>query len=141
MTTEQAAPGQLVSGLAAFHLRAAAIYAVLGMGFGVYMGMAQDFSLMPSHAHLNVIGWISIALYGLILARFPAAAASRLAQIQAVAAHLGVIIFVPGIAIAILSGHEIEIFVMVGSLLVLLGGILFVPLVWLATSQRGQHTA
>jgi len=131
MTTEQSLPG-----LAAFHLRAAAIYAVIGMAFGVHMGMIQDFSLMPAHAHLNVIGWLSIAIYGLVLAKFPAVAASRLAQLQAVVAHLGVIIFVPGIAIAILSGHETEVFVMIGSLLVLLGGLLFVPLVWMATSRR-----
>lgn len=132
MTTEHGTPG-----LAAFHLRAAAIYAVIGMAFGIHMGMAQDFSLMPAHAHLNVIGWLSVSIYGLVLAKFPAVAASRLAQLQAVVAHLGVIVFVPGIAIAILSNHENEIFVMIGSLLVLLGGLLFVPLVWMATGKRG----
>ena len=132
MTTEQSVPG-----LAAFHLRAAAVYAVIGMAFGIHMGMTQDFSLMPSHAHLNVLGWLSISIYGLVLAKFPAVATTRLAQLQAVVAHLGVIVFVPGIAIAILSGHENEIFVMIGSLLVLLGGLLFLPLVWMATSHRG----
>lgn len=131
MTSEQSVPG-----LAAFHLRAATIYAVIGMAFGIHMGMSQDFSLVPAHAHLNVLGWLSISVYGLVLAKFPAVAASRLAQLQAVVAHLGIIVFVPGIAVAILSGHENEIFAIVGSLLVLLGAALFVPLVWMATSRR-----
>ncbi len=122
--------------LAAFHLRAAAIYAVIGMAFGIHMGIKQDFTLMPAHAHLNVVGWLSITLYGLVLARFPAIAASRLARVQGVVAHLGLLIFVPGIAIAIISNHEMEIFAILGSLVVLLGGLLFVPLVWLATAQR-----
>ncbi|HVJ39936.1 MAG TPA: hypothetical protein VM639_00505 [Dongiaceae bacterium] len=131
MNTEQPVPA-----LAAFHLRAAAIYAVIGMAFGIHMGIAQDFSLMPAHAHLNVIGWLSIAVYGLVLAKFPAAAASRLAKLQAIAAHLGLIVFVPGVAVAILSNHEMEIFAIIGSLLVLLGALLFVPLVWSATGRR-----
>jgi len=128
--------GQSVPGLAAFHLRAAAIYAVIGMAFGIHMGMSQDFSLVPAHAHLNVLGWLSVSVYGLVLARFPTVAASRLAQLQAVVAHLGIIVFIPGIAVAILSGHENEIFAIVGSLLVLLGAALFVPVVWMATGRR-----
>lgn len=126
-----------LSNLAAFHLRAASIYAVIGMAFGIYMGIKQDFSLMPSHAHLNVLGWLSIALYGLVLARFPDMARSRLAFIQGVIAHIGVIVFVPGIALAILTDHETTQLVMIGSLLVLAGGVLFVPLIWMAT--RRQH--
>lgn len=122
--------------LAAVHLRAAAIYAVIGMAFGIYMGVKQDFSLMPAHAHLNVLGWLSIMVYGLVLARFPAIAESRLAKIQGVIAHLGVVVFVPGIVVAVLTDHGVEQLVMIGSMLVLLGGLLFVPLVWQATARR-----
>ena len=121
--------------LAAVHLRAAAIYAVIGMALGIYMGIKQDFSLMPAHAHLNVLGWLSIMVYGLVLAKFPAIAEMRLAKIQGAIAHLGVIVFVPGIAIAILTDHGVEQLVMIGSLLVLLGGLLFVPMVWRATAR------
>jgi hypothetical protein len=131
MSTENSVPC-----LAAVHLRAAAIYAVIGMAFGIYMGIKQDFSLMPAHAHLNVVGWISIAVYGLVLARFPEIAASRLAKIQGIIAHLGLWTFVPGIAIAIISDHEVEQFAIIGSLIVLFGGLLFIPVVWRATARR-----
>jgi hypothetical protein len=122
--------------LPVFHLRAASIYAVIGMAFGIYMGIKQDFSLVPAHAHLNVLGWLSITIYGLVLAKFPDVATSLLAKIQGVIAHLGVLIFVPGIAVAILTDHGIESLVMIGSLLVFTGALLFVPLVWMATSRR-----
>jgi cytochrome c oxidase subunit IV len=131
MTTENHLPG-----LAAFHLRAAAIYAVIGMAFGIYMGIKHDFALAAAHAHWNLLGWLSIAVYGLVLAQFPAIAQSRLAKIQAVIAHLGVLVFPAGIAIAELSDHTNETLVVIGSLLVLLGGLLFVGLIWRATAGR-----
>lgn len=122
--------------VAVIHLRTAAIYAVIGMGFGIYMGIKQDFSLVPAHAHLNVLGWVSIAIYGLVLAKFPEVAKSRLAKIQGIVAHLGLWVFVPGIIVAILTDHGIEQLVMIGSLLVLLGALLFIPLIWQATARR-----
>ena len=130
MSSENSLPA-----LAAFHLRAASIYAVIGMAFGIYMGIKQDFSLMPAHAHLNVLGWLSVTVYGLVIAKFPSIGQSRLALVQGVIAHLGVIVFVPGIAIAVLTDHAVEQLVMIGSLLVLLGGALFVPMVFRATSR------
>jgi purine-cytosine permease-like protein len=63
-------------------------------------------------------------------------AKSRLAQIQGIVAHLGLWVFVPGIAVAILTDHGIEQLVMIGSLLVLLGAVLFIPLIWQATARR-----
>ena len=43
----------------------AATAALCGMGLGIFMAVSQDFTLMPAHAHLNLLGWVSMALYGL----------------------------------------------------------------------------
>ena len=42
----------------------APIYVLIGMGFGIFMGASQNFTLAPAHAHLNLIGWVTMALYG-----------------------------------------------------------------------------
>src|SRR5215475_9149424 len=42
----------------------APIYVLIGMGTGIYMGAANNFTLAPAHAHLNLIGWVTMALYG-----------------------------------------------------------------------------
>src|SRR5882757_3490711 len=42
----------------------APIYVLIGMGFGIYMGASQNFTLAPAHAHLNLLGWVTMALYG-----------------------------------------------------------------------------
>jgi len=42
----------------------APIYVLIGMGFGIFMGATENFALAPAHAHLNLIGWVTMALYG-----------------------------------------------------------------------------
>jgi len=34
------------------------------MGFGIFMGATENFTLAMAHAHLNLIGWVTMALYG-----------------------------------------------------------------------------
>ena len=47
----------------------ASVTALAGMSLGIYMGIAQDHSLMPVHAHLNLIGWVTMFLMGLYYRR------------------------------------------------------------------------
>lgn len=55
-------------------------YFVIGIGLGVYMGASSDHSLYPAHAHINLVGWVSMGLTGLLYRSFPAAAQSALAR-------------------------------------------------------------
>jgi hypothetical protein len=62
----------------ALFLRLAALYAVLGMSLGIWMGISGDHGQYPTHAHINLLGWVSFALYGLIYRNVPAAASPGL---------------------------------------------------------------
>ncbi len=44
---------------------AAVLAGLTGMSAGIAMGIAGDFTLAPAHAHLNLLGWVSLALMGL----------------------------------------------------------------------------
>ena len=35
-----------------------------GMMLGEYMGANNDFTLAPLHAHINLLGWVTLALFG-----------------------------------------------------------------------------
>src|SRR5690348_15436275 len=35
-----------------------------GMMLGEYMGAHENFTLSPLHAHINLLGWVTLALYG-----------------------------------------------------------------------------
>ena len=70
------------------------------------------------------VGWVTLALYGLIHRAYPAMATSRLAWPQFWIAEAGAIIFPIGIAISIF--HEEPLLAIVGSLAVLLSLVLFI---------------
>jgi hypothetical protein len=63
-------------------IKLSVIYLVAGIVMGIGMGAAEDFTLRPVHAHINLIGWATLALAGLIYSVFPQAAHSRLAKIH-----------------------------------------------------------
>lgn len=119
-------------GLAYFCFVSAAAYALVGMGFGIVMAASHDHTLSTAHAHLNLLGWVSMAIYGLFYHTVPAAAETRLARIHVVVATLGLWIMIPGIAMAVMGMPEGP--AVIGSLLTIVGMILFAARV--ATMKR-----
>ncbi len=63
-------------------LRVAVVYFVIAVGMGMTMGISGDHSLFPVHAHLNLLGWVSMTLIGLIYERIPEIGRNSLAVIQ-----------------------------------------------------------
>ena len=61
-------------------LRVSTVLLLCGMVFGITMGIRQDFTLAPAHAHLNLIGFVLMFLVGLYYRIVPAAGAGLLAR-------------------------------------------------------------
>jgi hypothetical protein len=103
----------------------AATAALCGMGLCISMAVNQDFTLMPAHAHLNLLGWVSMALYGLYY-RGAALLRIRLAWIQAGIATLGFVLMTGGLAALLATlDHRFEAVVSIGASLAFLGMALF----------------
>ncbi|MEO8241166.1 MAG: hypothetical protein ABI832_02580 [bacterium] len=83
---------------------AAVTCVTLGMAWGIQMAISEDHLLAPAHAHLNLVGWTTLALFALYYRLTPAAAKGLLPRVHAVLAILGVALIVPGIAMAISGG-------------------------------------
>ncbi|MDO9338166.1 MAG: hypothetical protein Q7T61_17370 [Caulobacter sp.] len=45
-------------------LTTAALTALAGMAWGSQMGASGDHSMMPAHAHLNLLGWVTLSIMG-----------------------------------------------------------------------------
>jgi hypothetical protein len=104
---------------------------LFGIVLGIFMGIRQDFLLMPAHAHLNLLGFVTPFLCALYYRVVPEAAASRLARYQAIVSIAGAILFPIGIACVLLGGHDrFEPIVVAGALTVLLGMALFAAIVF-----------
>ncbi|MCM2472080.1 hypothetical protein HGO38_01135 [Rhizobium sp. CG5] len=93
-------------GVALFCLATAVAYALAAMALGIFMAATHDHVLSPAHAHLNLVGWVSVALYGLFYHAVPSASVTRLAKTQVAFATAGVLTLCPGIALAILGITE-----------------------------------
>ena len=59
-----------------------AAFALIGMVWGVVMAATQDHALSPAHAHLNLIGFVVMSLFGVFYALSPRAAASPLSRVH-----------------------------------------------------------
>jgi hypothetical protein len=114
--------------LAYFCFIAAATAALSGMSLGIWMGMHEDFTLAPVHAHINLLGWVTLALYGLYH-RGVERAHNRLAWVQVATAALGVPVLTGGLAAYLATGAHTAPFIFAGALLVISGMALFLVVV------------
>ena len=81
-TTVSSIPQPQFSHAGIIWLKLAVLYLILGISLGIAMGASQNFTLRPVHAHINLLGWTTMALAGLIYSVFPQAGASRLARVH-----------------------------------------------------------
>lgn len=84
----------------------AAVFALIGMVWGIVMSATQDHTLSPAHGHLNLLGFVAMAVFGTYYALVPTAASSRLAGMHLGLAVLSVLVLIPGIVLAITGGGE-----------------------------------
>ena len=82
------------------------IYLLLGMSWGMHMGASEDFSMMPAHAHLNLLGWVTMSIYGGFYALTQNSMSPRLAWINYGLATLGVAIMIPTLAVFLTTGNQ-----------------------------------
>ena len=103
---------------------------LVGMLAGITMGIQQNFTLAPAHAHLNLVGGVLLFLFGLYYRLVPAAGTSTLAKIQGWLHMAGAILFPAGIAVVLLKGPSFEAAPVAGSLLVVTAMALFAVIVF-----------
>ncbi len=115
-------------GISFWFLITASIYAAIGMAWGISMSASGDHSLSPAHSHLNLIGWVTMALFGTYYHLVPKAAETMLAKIHFGVATLGLLIIVPGIVMALRETGEI--LAKTGSALTMISMLIFVFTVW-----------
>jgi cbb3-type cytochrome oxidase subunit 1 len=98
-----------------------------GMFFGMRMAMSHDFVLAPAHAHLNLLGWVTMGLYGTFYALTAATMSPRLAWANFALSAVGVVVMIPSLMMLLASGNDpkFEPGIAVGSVLNVLGMLVF----------------
>src|SRR6202012_6284562 len=80
--------------------RAAVVLVAAGMLWGIVMGITEDHSTMPAHAHLNLLGWVSLFLFGIYYHLHPAIDRTRAALVQVWVWIAATVVMAIGVALA-----------------------------------------
>ncbi|GAB2602530.1 hypothetical protein GCM10027034_39520 [Ramlibacter solisilvae] len=63
-------------------LRLAVLYLVAGVLLGIVMAASHDHQMHPVHAHLNLLGFVIMGMFGFFYRLWPEAAGARLAKVH-----------------------------------------------------------
>jgi cbb3-type cytochrome oxidase subunit 1 len=111
-------------------IKIAAFYLVVGVTMGIVMGITHEFVLAPVHAHINLLGWATLAIIGVIYHAYPAAGETRLATVHFWIHNTTLPVFMVGLGFA-LTGHEAFLPVAIaGALGVAIGIVVFAVNIW-----------
>jgi cbb3-type cytochrome oxidase subunit 1 len=73
------------------------LYGIFGFAFGIWLGINERFELAPVHAHINLVGFASMVLFGLIYRAYPALAESKLTLAHFLIYTIGAVLFLAGL--------------------------------------------
>ena len=131
--------------VSATFLRLSVLFVLLGVCLGYWMGMTHNFTVSPVHAHINLLGWVSMFLYGLFYRVFPDAARGWLPKVHFALAVTGLPIMMVGLTIQLLAAPGLMGLVppmmIVGPTLVVLGMFAFAVIVFRATGRSAAVAA
>ena len=122
-------------------LRLGVLSALVGMSLGVWMGANQDFVLRPVHAHINLLGFASMMLFGLFYRAFPAAGRGWLPMVHFALSVLGFLILMPSLTLLILEKPLFMPAMIASEIMLVLSMLLFVIIVFMATMKKEPAAA
>jgi len=112
-----------VKGVSLYFFVTAVVAVTLGMIWGIQMSASGIHQLSGAHAHQNLVGWATMALFGIYYHLHPSANEAMLAKVHYGVVLSGVGVMVPGIVQAIQEAGEA--LAKAGSILTLLSMLIF----------------
>ncbi len=110
-------------------------WVIVGMIYGAWLGASHHNNFANSHAHINLLGFVTSTLFGMLHWAFPAMRNSRAALWQFVIYEVGVALLIIGKIMVDNDGTE-TLFLQVGSVLVIVST---ATMLWLfATKSEGK---
>ncbi|MGA8708342.1 MAG: hypothetical protein WB646_15300 [Steroidobacteraceae bacterium] len=117
-------------------IRFAVVYFIVGIVLGLQMAASNDFTLAPVHAHLNLLGWVSLAIVAIVYRLWPATERSPLAKLHFVLYNIGLPFMMLGLAMLLRQAPHFQLVLGVSGTLVIIGIVCFAANVWLNTGRR-----
>jgi len=116
--------------MAHLYFRTAIIFLIAGICVGIYMSMSGNHAVVGAHAHVNLLGWVTSALFGTYLALNPAKAGGRLPGIQYLIYCVGVIAMCVSLFLMLDGNTGLAPVVAVASIVTFVGVLLFAVIIF-----------
>ncbi|WP_108397331.1 hypothetical protein [Devosia submarina] len=105
--------------------RTAVLFLIVGIGMGLQMAITQNHNVVGAHAHVNLLGWVTSAIFGGYYALNPARAEGRLPMIHYGIYTLGVVLMGLSLYLLLQGNTAMEPVVAVSSLITFAGVLIF----------------
>lgn len=92
--------GWIMTGIAGLFFKAAVMWFIIGVTLGMTMGITGDHSQIEAHAHINLLGWVSSALFALYYRTDRIKFRTGLQTTHFVTYNLGLLAMLPGLYLA-----------------------------------------
>lgn len=101
--------------------RTAIIFLLVGITLGLVMSISQNHSASGAHAHINLIGWVTSALFGTYYALNPGKAEGLLPRLHYGIYTAGAVVMNISLYLLLTGNTGVEAIVATGSILVAAG--------------------
>ena len=80
-------------------IKIAVVYFFIGVIFGLYMHFTVELQYAATHAHINVVGWLTTGLIGIIYSVYPQAGNSLMGKIHFWLYNIGLPLLLAGMLV------------------------------------------
>lgn len=123
------------------YFKTAIVFLIVGIMMGLQMSISGNHNVIGAHAHANLLGWVTMALFGTYYAFMREKAQSRIAMIQYGVYTVGVVIMTPSLYFMLQDNPALEPLVAAGSLIAFAGVLVFAFVVFSGESAAvGRDT-
>ena len=110
--------------------KTAIIWLIIGLAIGLKMGMSGNHTTIAAHAHVNLLGWVTSAIFGGYYALNPAKAHKRLAMVHYAIYTFGLVIMLPPLYFMELGNPQLEPLLGIASLITFAGVVVFAVVIF-----------
>ena len=118
-----------------WYFKVSVVFLIVGIGVGLQMSISGNHNVTGAHAHLNLVGWVTSALFGAYYALNPAKAEGRLPIIQFGVYTVGVVIMVIALYFLLQGNTALTPLVAAGSIIAFIGVLIFAVVVFGGTRR------
>ena len=106
-------------------LQISAVYMVIGLSMGLAMGISSDYALSSVHAHISLLGWVTMSIAGIVYILMPGCNRNRLATLHFWGHNLGLPVMMASLALDAYGHKGADKVIAVSSTLVLASLLIF----------------